>query len=149
MNSGEKLEEMFRKFPGIGGRQAKRFVYFLLGQSNGFTEELSGLLTALKKDISQCSKCFRFFPNGGLPAPTGAQASDKICPACASKTADASPLPVIEKDIDFETVQKSGTYQGLYFILGGLVPIMDKDPAKLIRIKKLVERVKRDSEKKI
>jgi recombinational DNA repair protein RecR len=30
MNRKEKLEELFKEFPGIGPRQAKRFVYFLL-----------------------------------------------------------------------------------------------------------------------
>ncbi len=141
MNStAEKLEEFFRKFPGIGSRQAKRFVYFLLTQRNGFTQELTGLLTALKKDISQCSECFRFF---------GSENGAKICPTCGSKTSDVGILLVVEKDIDFETVQKSATYSGHYFILGGLIPILEKEPANKIRIKELVERIKRDGEKGI
>src|SRR3989338_9022936 len=31
MNSIDKLSEIFARFPGIGPRQAKRFVYFILG----------------------------------------------------------------------------------------------------------------------
>ncbi|MFA5841561.1 MAG: toprim domain-containing protein [Candidatus Paceibacterota bacterium] len=140
MNASDKLEEYFRKFPGIGGRQAKRFVYFLLTQRNGFTKELADLLISLRKEVSQCSECFRFFTNS---------VDKKICPTCNSKTADQSTIIVVEKDADFETVQKSGTFDGHYFVLGGLIPLMEKDPSGRIRIKELVERVKRDGEKEI
>jgi len=48
MNSIEKLTEIFRKFPGTGPRQAKRFVYFLLSQNKDLLEELSTLILELK-----------------------------------------------------------------------------------------------------
>ncbi len=140
MNTSEKLEECFRKFPGIGSRQAKRFVYFLLTQRNGFTKELADLLLSLKKDISQCPECFRFFSNGG---------NSKVCKNCASTVADQGMLLVVEKDVDFETVQRSDTFNGRYFILGGLIPILEKEPAGKIRIKELIDRVKKDGEKGI
>jgi recombination protein RecR len=138
MNSSDKLEELFRRFPGIGGRQAKRFVYFLLTQRNGFTKELADLLITLRKDVSQCAECFRFFTGG---------VDKKICPTCNSKTADQSVVIVVEKDADFETVQKSAVFDGRYFVLGGLIPLMEKDPSEKIRIKELVERVVRDGDK--
>lgn len=135
MNSGDKLEQLFRQFPGIGARQAKRFVYFLLTQRNGFTKEMAELLMALKKDIAECPKCFRFYP---------ASANSKLCKTCASTNVDKGVIMVVEKDADFETVERSDGYDGLYFILGGLLPILDRDPAKRIRIKELLARVERD-----
>ena len=57
----EKLTEVFKEFPGIGERQAKRFVYFLMARNSGYTENLSGLISDLKKDVAQCEECFRFF----------------------------------------------------------------------------------------
>ncbi len=135
MNSADKLEEMFRKFPGIGGRQAKRFVYFLLKEKNGFTKELAELLIALKKDSAQCAECFRFFQN---------DAGKKICPACEKPAGTEGALLLVEKDMDFETVHKSGTYEGRYFILGGVLAILEKDPTEKIRIKELIERIERD-----
>lgn len=135
MNTSEKLEELFRHFPGIGGRQAKRFVYFLLTQRNGFVKELSDLLLALKKDVSQCSECFRFFSNVG---------DSKICKNCAPQAENEGIILVLEKDADFETVQRSGAFKGRYFILGGLVPILEENPSGKIRIKELIERLKKE-----
>lgn len=139
MNSGEKLEQLFRQLPGIGARQAKRFVYFLLTQRNGFTKEMAELLISLKKDVAQCPECFRFYPAG---------ANSKLCKTCATQTTDQGILMVVEKDTDFETVERSGGYSGHYFVLGGLLPILDKNPAERIRIKELLDRVERDGKNK-
>lgn len=133
MNTSEKLEELFRQFPGIGARQAKRFVYFLLTQRNGFTKELAGLISSLKDDIKQCTECFRFFTNGGTI----------VCSLCSGKREEGTLL-VVEKDVDLETVERSGAYRGKYFSLGGVVPILEKDPASKIRIRELISRVERD-----
>jgi recombination protein RecR len=46
---------------------------------------------------------------------------------------------VVARDSDFETIEKSGAYRGLYFILGGTVPILDKEPEKRIRLRSLLE----------
>jgi recombination protein RecR len=48
---------------------------------------------------------------------------------------------VVARDSDFESIEKSGAYKGLYFILGGTVPVLDKEPEKRIRLKSLLERV--------
>lgn len=119
------------KFPGIGTRQAKRFVYFLLAQDPRFVEELAREIEALKKNIAQCTSCFRFYPRAG---------SGSLCDVCAGD-ADPSVLLVVEKDTDFETVRRSGGYGGRYFILGGTIPVLERDPASKIRIRELIKRV--------
>jgi recombination protein RecR len=48
---------------------------------------------------------------------------------------------IVARDSDYESIEKSGAYKGLYFILGGTVPILDKEPEKRIRLKTLLERV--------
>ncbi len=44
---------------------------------------------------------------------------------------------IVEKDSDFESVKKSRVYNGKYFILGGLVPIVEKTTKSRIRIEEL------------
>jgi recombination protein RecR len=56
---------------------------------------------------------------------------------------------VVARDSDFESIEKSSAYKGLYFILGGTVPILDKEPDKRIRLKQLLERVQKSSPKEI
>lgn len=49
---------------------------------------------------------------------------------------------VIEKDSDLEAIERSGAYHGRYFVLGGTLPILDKEPEKRIRIRELLAAVK-------
>ena len=55
--------------------------------------------------------------------------------------ADSSTLMIVEKDTDFDSVRRSGSYAGRYFILGGTIPVLEKDPASKIRIHELLERI--------
>ena len=138
MDTIEKLTEIFKEFPGIGERQAKRFVYFLMSRNPSYAENLSLLIKDLKKEISQCQECFKFFIN---------KDSKKLCDICLDENADSSVLMVVEKDSDLESVNKSRVYHGKYFILGGLVPIVEKNTNARIRIKELIEKIKRDTKK--
>jgi recombination protein RecR len=56
---------------------------------------------------------------------------------------------VVEKDVDLETVEKSKVYNGLYFILGGSLPILEKDPQNKIRSNELLTLTSRKIETKI
>jgi recombination protein RecR len=133
MDSIRRLEEIFARFPGIGPRQAKRFVYYILSRSPSSVRELADLMQEVKRSTAECDRCHRFF--------TG---KDGACQICSDSSRDRSALMVVARDSDFETVEKSGAYRGLYFILGGTVPILDKEPEKRIRLDALLERVNKD-----
>ena len=137
MNSIDKLSEIFSKFPGIGPRQAKRFVYFLLSRSGEYSEELVRAVNDLKKEISQCSECMKFYAKNGN--------SSTLCSICSDESRDSSMLMIVPRDIDLEAVEKSGGYKGYYFVLGGVVPILEKEPEKRVRINNLQQTInKRD-----
>lgn len=135
MDSLHRLEELFAKFPGIGPRQAKRFVYHLLNKSPSYIREFTQLIEEVKKSSNECEKCHRYFMGSKTSLAT------HVCNICADTTRDSSMLMIVARDSDFETVEKSGAYKGLYFILGGTVPILDKEPDKRIRLKQLLEEV--------
>ncbi len=136
MNIIEKLTEIFKEFPGIGERQAKRFVYFLMSKNLDYTVDLSELIKELRKDTVQCSSCFRFFVLESK--------KEKVCEICADKTLDSSTLMIVEKDSDLESINKSGVYGGKYFILGGLVPIVEKNTNSRIRIDELLKKIQNE-----
>ena len=50
---------------------------------------------------------------------------------------------IVSHDVDFENIEKTHFYNGYYFILGGTVPILEKNPDKRIRQKELVENIER------
>lgn len=130
MDNIKKLEEMFAQFPGIGPRQAKRFVHYVLSRSNSTINEFVRLLTETKKSTSECIDCHRLFLT---------DTSLTLCNICNDKSRDNSLLMIVARDSDFETIERSGVYKGRYFILGGTVPILDSEPEKRIRLKKLLE----------
>ena len=129
MDPISSLIESFSKFPGIGPRQAKRFVYFLLSKDTAFREDFSLALIRLSEEITQCASCFRYFQK--------IHEKNGNCPTCADTSRDAEKLLVVEKDVDFENIQKMGIWDGSYFILGGSLPILEKEPTKKIRSKEL------------
>jgi len=136
MNSIDKLSEIFSHFPGIGPRQAKRFVYYLLHRQNGFSKDLINAIENLKKEIMQCGECMRFFAKNGH--------NNKLCSICSNDKRDAETLMLVPRDIDLEAIEKSGSFKGRYFVLGGSLPILEKEPEKKIRIKNLELRIKND-----
>lgn len=133
MDSLRRLEELFAHFPGIGPRQAKRFVYYLLNKSPASIKEFTDLIAEVRKSTSECELCHRIFMHS--------KSAGKLCSICADKNRDQSMLMVVARDSDFESIERSGAYKGLYFILGGTVPILDKEPEKRVRLKSLLERV--------
>ena len=141
MNTINKLTELFSKFPGIGPRQAKRFVYFLLTRNASFLEELSRLLLEIKKEVSTCESCMRFFSNP--------LHNTKVCEICRDSNRHNDMLMIIERDADFENIEKSKIYEGKYFTLGGKVPILEKNPENRIRVSQLKERIKDENIKEI
>ncbi len=132
MDPIEKLTHMFSKFPGIGPRQAKRFVYFLLSENLTYTRELTDLVSRLKKEVSHCRTCFKL---------SLSQVS-QYCELCRDSSRDDTVLLVVAKDVDLENINRSGEFHGRYFILGGLLPILEKNPEQKIRIQELTSLVK-------
>ena len=155
MNPLQRLEEIFSHFPGIGPRQARRFVHYLQGRSPTQVAELVKLIGEVKSSTIECSLCHHFFiENGSGLKGSGAEMnidkkggkkSGKICNICADPERDQATLMIVARDSDLESVEKSGAYKGLYFVLGGTVPILDKEPEKKIRLKALLERVTGDA----
>ncbi|MEA1929422.1 MAG: toprim domain-containing protein [Patescibacteria group bacterium] len=131
----DRLTQSFLKFPGIGPRQARRFVYYLLRTNHGNARELARQIEELRVGIRQCAECQRFFP-------ASAQVNSTICNICNDNTADHGLLMVVEKDIDLENIRKSDTYAGRYFVLGGLAPILTEHPERSIRAQELENLIK-------
>ena len=139
MDPISKLTEYFREFPGIGPRQARRFVYFLLTRNASYLEDVARLILSIKKSIRVCSSCFRFYQDGNT----------SICPTCSDSSRDASQLMIVTRDVDFEAIERSKFYSGFYFILGGTIPILDKEPEKRIRLSELSKKVSSGNFKEI
>lgn len=128
----EELEKKFSRFPGIGERQAKRFVYFLLSAGESYRKNLSLDIENIGKNIKVCKSCFRFFES----------TRNDICEICSNEKIDKSTLLIVASDSDMKVIKTSGSYAGRYFILGGLINIPDDGTRKFVRITEMLERIK-------
>jgi recombination protein RecR len=138
MDSIEKLTQLFEKFPGIGPRQARRFVQYLLSERQSFRAELADSVKQLASQTAQCKHCYRWFVKNGN--------KEGLCSVCASPGRDRSTLFIVEKDAEIENIERSG-FKGVYFCLGGTIPLASEEIPKYIRVHELVKRVDEDGSK--
>lgn len=128
MDKVEELAFAFSRFPGIGPRQAKRFVYYLLAAAPQERARLSDLITRVAADVKQCSGCYRFY------AGTGTE-----CQYCSDPARDSSLLMLVEKDQDLQALERAGTYRGRYFVLGGVLTLSGKGAIREQQLLRVVE----------
>jgi recombination protein RecR len=133
MTALDRLIKHFERFPGIGSRQAKRFAFHLLTLPHEEVAEISELIRVIRASVTLCPSCQRFFSKEGTM---------EVCGICANTNRDNTKLVVVERDSDIDAIERSGIYDGFYFVLGGTVPLLDTQDTKKLRggaLKQLVE----------
>lgn len=128
-----KLIESFAKLPGIGEKSATRLAFHLLKGSKEDAEKFSESIKETAERIKKCSGCF------------GYTEKEETCPICRNEKRDKRFLCIVEEFSDLAAIEKTGDYNGCYFVLGGrLSPIKGIGPEN-IHIDELVKKVKADS----
>ncbi len=125
----EQLTRLFLKFPGIGARQAKRFAYFILSQQESYVKNLSASLLTARSFAQTCTRCYRIYE--GAPG---------VCSICSDTTRNQDTIIVVEKTADIDVFSKTD-YRGLFFVLGGLIPITQKNIIDGTNFKALTQRI--------
>lgn len=125
------LAQLFKKLPGIGERQAFRITYDILSKDVGFAESLIEQLKNIRERTALCPKCFKRYVNDNI----------LVCDICSNQKTDKKTILIVERDTDLTAIVRTNIYKGLYFVLGGSVPILEKEPAKIIRLKELFSRI--------
>ncbi len=129
MDPIERLSRIFEKFPGIGPRQAGRFVQFLLRSAPSTRRELVQALIELSDATHQCGLCMRYFSG-----------SDDTCSICTGPNRDHRTLAIVASDTDLLALERSGTYRGMYFVIGGTISLAT-ERAKGLRERELLESI--------
>ena len=90
----------------------------------------------MKEKIKLCPLCFKSF-----------EGEKELCSICQDSRRDKSTVCLVEKEVDLETIEKTGKFKGLYFILGGAMAGFEKDKQKKEiekRIGELISRIEKD-----
>ena len=124
------------RLPGIGEKTAERLVLHLLKINPADVEQLAQAIMALKEKIRICNMCM-------------AMSDGDTCRICNDPSRDASLLCVVEQPADMASIEKSGSFKGLYLILNGaLSPMNGVGPGDL-NIKELLARAKNGRVKEV
>ena len=75
-------------------------------------EGLSHAMLNLKVNIKYCSVC------GGI-------SDSEICAVCSDDSRDRSLLCIVEEAKDLLTIENTGSYKGLFHVLGGVISPLD------------------------
>lgn len=129
MDHIEELARALARFPGIGPRQGKRFVYYLLAAPKLERSKLAELIMTLDKDVHQCSDCLRFY-NGTTAT---------LCNYCTDARRDDALLMLVEKDQDLAAIERTGTYKGRYFVLGGVLTLTGKGAIREKDLRRIID----------
>jgi recombination protein RecR len=108
----EALKQALRRLPGVGPKSAQRLAFHLLARDRDGARQLAEAIGAALGRIGHCQRCNDF-------------SEEPLCPLCASPKRDRSLLCIVETSADLASIEQSGAYQGLYFVLMGRLSPLD------------------------
>ena len=117
------------KLPGIGEKTAERLALHILRTPRPHIDQLTRSITEVKQRTRMCTRCF-------------AWSDEAICHICSDPARQATQLCVVEQPADMIAVEKSGAYQGVYHILGGVLSPMNGIGPDDIRLPQLYARIR-------
>jgi recombination protein RecR len=124
----QRLLDEFERLPGIGPKSAQRIVYWLLNSDADNSARLAAAITEVKATVHFCDCCFNY-------------AADQLCPSCLDSSRDLTTIAVVSEPRDIAAIEKTGTYRGLYHVLGGALSPMDGIGAEQLTISQLISRL--------
>jgi len=131
----KEVVQLFRKLPGVGPRQAARFILALMERDEVELTELGNAIINLKKNIKLCKECFNLSEN--LPD----RQINGLCYICSDPRRDRTKLMVLEKVTDLDSMEKLGIYKGTYHVLGGAINPLNGAVPETLRFKELERRL--------
>lgn len=132
----QKLIDLFSQLPSVGPKTAERYVFYLFKQEGGKLQELAQAIAELKEKTTICQIC-----------QTVAEASP--CAICADSRRNRWQLCLVASIRDLVAIESTNSYHGLYYVLGGVINTIEGTGPEQLKIKQLLERLKKSHFKEI
>lgn len=132
----DDLTNSFSRLPGIGKKSAARIVNNLLKANPAYIQNFARQLSELQQKIKPCSIC-------------GAWTETNPCPICSNPLRDKSLICVVEQPQDVITIDSTGTFSGLFHVLGGVIAPLEGIGPEQLNIASLLNRAKTEAIKEI
>ncbi len=122
-----KLIAALRQLPTIGPRSAERLALHILQQEESYALSIADSIREARARIKSCPVC-------------GFYCEIDLCEICSDKKRDHRTICVVERPADVISLERSGTYHGLYHVLGGTLSPLDGIGPEQLNIPSLLRR---------
>ena len=126
--SVKRVIEEFQKLPGVGLKSATRMAYHYIRSPHNDATKLAKALMEMDSSVTRCEKCFNV-------------SEDSICPICRNPQRNSRKLCVVQEPLDVLAMEDARVYDGVYFVLGGLISPADGITAEELRFSQLKKRI--------
>lgn len=123
----EALEQL-ASLPSIGKRSALRLVLDLLKRSPEEIEKFSAAFINMKANVQFCKSC-------------GNISDHEICGICANPNREHELVCVVEDIRDVMAIEATGSFRGIYHVLGGVISPMEGVGPEDLNITTLLDKV--------
>lgn len=123
----DDLVQALRLLPGVGAKSAARMAFHLLQHDKPAAEKIAQALSQAVQNVRHCQSCYTF-------------TEADICSTCSDESRDRTRLCVVETPSDQAVMERTGAYDGHYFVLLGRLSPMDSVGIADLGIAKLLER---------
>ncbi|MCF7885949.1 MAG: recombination mediator RecR [Candidatus Marinimicrobia bacterium] len=127
----EPVNELIEKltlFPGIGKKSARRLVFYLLGQSRDVAVDIAKAIVNIKDKIYTCSQCYNI-------------SDSDPCHICKDPKREQEKICVVQDARDVFAFEQTGSYRGLYHVLGGVLSPLNGVGPEDLNIESLLPRL--------
>jgi recombination protein RecR len=124
----ERLVQRISQLPGLGRKSASRLALYILRQPEEEARELAQAILDVKSRIRLCSVCSNF-------------TEDEVCSICGDARRDRSLICVVETPGDVLRLERTGSFRGLYHVLGGALSPLDGVGPSDLRVAELFSRL--------
>lgn len=124
----KNLFEQLMKLPGIGRKSAQRIAFYIIKSNADEIEMLAKTIVEAKQKLHFCSICFNLTENS-------------ICEICENQKRDHSIICIVEDASDIISIERSGKYNGIYHVLGGVLSPIDGVGPEKLNINQLLKRI--------
>lgn len=135
-NSIIRLIENFKRLPGVGEKSAERYAFSINELEKEDVIDFSEALIDVKTKIKKCPLCNNI-------------TEDEVCSICKDETRDKSTICVVENIKNVFSFENLSVYNGLYFVLDGLISPIDGIGPEDINIEYLIKRIKEENIKEV
>ena len=102
----QRIIDLLRRVPGVGFKSAQRIAFHLLKMDPQQVRLLGEGILELREKISYCGRC-------------NSLSESDPCPLCLDPLRDGRKLCIVEQSYNLYSIEKTGVFDGRYFVLQG------------------------------